>query len=275
MRLTNDNYYSIEANKQYMSASQLKDFMDCEAKAIAQINGEWEREETTAMLVGSFVDAHFSGEAEKFKQANPAIYTRTNSLRAEFKQAEEIIQYIQADNLMMQMLAGETQKILTGAINGIPFKGKLDFLLTAEQCAKIAETYPAISDKFLFADGAIVDLKIMRDMASVYTPEQGRVSFIKAWRYDQQLAIYQALEGRRLPCFIVCATKEKQPDKAIIHMPQYMLDLAIDNAFPIIERAAYIKERPEEAKRCEKCDYCKNTKLLTEAISADDLDMDY
>ena len=57
MILTNDNYYSSEANRRYMSVSQYKQFCKCEAAAMAQIMGEWEFPKTTALLVGSYVDA--------------------------------------------------------------------------------------------------------------------------------------------------------------------------------------------------------------------------
>lgn len=272
MKLNNDNYHSAAANQEYMSTGQLKRFMQCEAMAIAELNGEWEQEDTTALLVGSFVDAYFSGDIDKFRSEHPEIYTRQGTLRAEYRQAEDIIEYIINDDLMMRMLSGKKQAIVTGEIYGVSFRGKIDFLLDAKLCAEIAEEYPQMSESLLLADGAIVDLKIMRDMASVYLPDQGRISFLQAWQYDLQLAIYQALEGHKLPCFIVCATKEKQADKAVIHIPQYMLDVAIETAKPAIERAAYVKANPTEAVRCERCDYCRQTKILTGAISADELE---
>ena len=56
MILTNDNYYSPEANWEYMSVSQYKQFLKCEAAAMAQLKGEWSQPKTTALLVGSYVD---------------------------------------------------------------------------------------------------------------------------------------------------------------------------------------------------------------------------
>ena len=60
--LTADNYYSSEADKRFMSVHQYLDFVGhmgvygCEARAMAKLNGEWEDETTTAMLVGSYVE---------------------------------------------------------------------------------------------------------------------------------------------------------------------------------------------------------------------------
>ena len=39
MKLTNDTYFDTENQKKYMSVSQLKSFMSCEARALAEING--------------------------------------------------------------------------------------------------------------------------------------------------------------------------------------------------------------------------------------------
>jgi len=61
--LTPENYYSQEANMQYVSVSQYKDFngttgkLGCEAYAMAKLRGEVEEVSTTPLLVGSYVDA--------------------------------------------------------------------------------------------------------------------------------------------------------------------------------------------------------------------------
>ena len=64
LKLTDENYYSQEANMQYMSASQFKSFRKCESAALAELRGEWGKKDTLALRVGSYVDAYFSGELE-------------------------------------------------------------------------------------------------------------------------------------------------------------------------------------------------------------------
>ena len=62
MFLTEANYYSKEANQEYLSVSQYKDFCGtmkqrgCEAKAMAKLRGEWV-EEMTALSSGD--EFHF------------------------------------------------------------------------------------------------------------------------------------------------------------------------------------------------------------------------
>ena len=55
--LTNENYFSVENNMAYMGHSQFLAFQRCEAAALAEARGEYTRPSSTAMLVGSYVDA--------------------------------------------------------------------------------------------------------------------------------------------------------------------------------------------------------------------------
>ena len=39
MELTKQNYFSVDANMEYMGATQFKDFMKCESEGLAKANG--------------------------------------------------------------------------------------------------------------------------------------------------------------------------------------------------------------------------------------------
>ena len=272
MQLTEQSYFSTQVARELMSASQVKRFLECEALALAEIRGDFRREESTALLVGGYVDAFFSRTLADYVAAHPQIYTNKGTLRSDFAQAEDIIAMIQGDPLLMHMISGETQKIVTGEIAGVPFRGKLDSLLSAEQCHEIAALYPEMAEDLMMADGCIVDLKIMRDMEPVWVKGAGRVSFVSGWRYDIQLAIYQELIGGKLPCYLVVATKEKVPDKALIRIPQYMMDAALDAVRELIPRFHELKHGLDDVKRCGKCEWCKRSKLIGGAVDADELE---
>ena len=126
MILTEDNYFSSEAQVAYMGSSQFKAFDRCEAAALAEIRGEYAPEKSAALLVGSYVDAYFSGTLESFKSQNPDIFKRDGSLKAEYCQAEAVIRRIERDPMFIRYISGEPQKILTGEIAGVPFKIKMD-----------------------------------------------------------------------------------------------------------------------------------------------------
>ena len=249
--LTAENYFSPEANLAYMSVSQFKTFMDCEARALAELNGEYEREKTVSLLVGSYVDAHFEGTLDIFRAQNPDIFTKQGELKSNFKQAEYIISRIERDKMFMKYMSGEKQIIKTGLIDGVQFKTKID------------SYHP---------DKAIVDLKIMKDFQNIYKPVKGRLNFIEAWGYDIQGAVYQAVEGNNLPFFIAAATKEKETDISIIQITQPYLDAALAIVKANIHRFADLKNGISEPIRCEKCDYCKRTKVIDRIISIEELE---
>lgn len=261
--LTQDSYFSQEANMKFMSASQFKAFMKCEAAALAEIRGEYVRPETSALLVGSYVDAYFSGELPRFKSEHPAIFKRDGALKAEYVQAEEIIRRMEGDRLYSLLMSGRKQVILTGEIGGVEFKAKADSLLDADAVETIRREFPEIS-LFDFTDGCIVDQKVMRDMDDVWSDsEKKRVSFIRAWGYDIQGAIYQALQGERLPFVLAIGTKQDPPDLAAIHIPDAVLSDALQTVIDNAPRFQRIKRGLEEPTRCEKCVYCRSTRKLT------------
>jgi len=258
--LTRENYFSPENNLKYMGSSQFKKFMECQAGALAELRGEYQRDSSVALMVGSYVDSHFENTLDLFKSQNPDIFKRDGSLKSEYLGANNCIQRAERDPLFMEYMSGEKQVIRTGFIGGVEFKIRIDVLHL---------------DK-------IVDLKCMRDFKTIYKDGE-RKSFVEAWGYDIQAAIYQAVtfysdygeypgatlgcaKQEKLPFYIAGITKEKEPDLAILEIPQSVMD----NQIAVVEHFARdfhaIKLGLVEPTRCEKCDYCKSTKILTRAI---------
>ena len=250
MAVNRFNYFSKNNNLKYCGSSQFKSFLKCPAQAMAELNGEWQREETTALLVGSYVDAWFEGTLDAFKAEHPEIFKKDGSLKAEYAKADEIIARVSRDELFMKYMSGQKQAVRTGLIEGVPFKIKIDSYHKGK---------------------AIVDLKVIRDFEPLWNEERGiRQDFIQYWGYDFQAAIYQAVEGEKLPFYICAATKEAEPDFAVIQIPQNWIDSAmavIKNEIGLID--AY-KRGEIEAPRCEKCAYCRQTKKLSRVMSADE-----
>lgn len=232
MQLSQANYYTMEANKKFFSVSQFKDFMKCEAMALASINGIYQRPKTTALLVGSFVDAYFEGTLQEFQAENPEIFTQKNTLKSEFKKAYEIINRVERDELFMKFMSGEKQKIITFQMFGVNWKMKMDSYL------------PGI---------CITDLKVVANFKT-----------LPLWRYDIQGAIYQKgieiTTGVKLPFYLAVATKESVIDLDIFQIPQSVLDIAIEDVALLIDRFVTVKNGIEPPMTCGCCDYCKNIK---------------
>lgn len=256
MILTAENYHSLEANQEYMSVSQFKSFEKCEYLGLSEVTGDYVRPSTTSLLVGSYVDAHFDCSLDLFKAQHPELFKKDGSLKSDYVQAENIINRIERDSMFMRYMSGEKQVIMVGEIEGIPVKIKIDSLHRGK---------------------AIVDLKVMKDFSPIYVPEQGRLNFIEAWKYDLQGAVYQEIvyqnTGKRLPFFIAAATKESVTDIAIFEVPQPQLDACLEIFKANAPGYQRIKQGFDEPVRCEHCDACKITKELDHITSLEELNL--
>lgn len=264
LKLTADNYYSPEANWAYMSNSQFKSFRKCEAAALAELRGEWNRHSTVALLVGSYVDAYFGNELDQFKAEHPEIFKKDGTLKADFEKAHAICERLDQDELARLLLSGRHQIIKTGKIAGVAYKAKYDSLLTARQVEAICKKYPDIRSLVPFGGPLIVDLKCMKDFEPIWDEDAGeRVSFIEYWGYDIQGAIYQKLDGRHAPFVIVGATKEAATDIDAFYVPDEDLAFSLSEVEALSPRYDAIKRGEIEPEGCGKCAYCRNTKRLS------------
>lgn len=263
MILTAENYFSKEAEKEFLSVSQYKKFagclgrLGCEAKAMAELKGEWEEEKSTALLVGSYVDAHFEGTLDLFKAQHPEVFTKQGMLKAEYRRAEEVINRMERDPYFMAHMAGEKQVIMTGELFGARWKIKMD-------------SY--------FPGKLIVDLKCMKSLGErFYNADYGYMDFVRNWGYDIQGAIYQEIvrqnTGDKLPFKIAAASKEEYPDIDVVQVEQSLLDAALAEVEKNVSNILSLKKGEYDPVRCEKrdCNYCKHTKILTHSIWSSEL----
>ena len=243
--LSSKNYFSPRANRLYFSASQIKQFKKCEAMAMAEIRVKYQRPASQALMVGSYVDAALTGDLDGWKSVHPEILKRDGSLKAEFVQAQEMVDRARQDHVFKEYLKGRHQAIMTGKIFGVPFKAKFDVL----------------------RPDRIVDLKTVKDMQPVYLPGQGRVDFATAWDWPLQMAIYQKLveinKGVKLPCYLAVITKETPADIAVIQVEQERMDAEMAWLEQALPRYEAIKSGLIEPERCCQCAYCRETNKLT------------
>lgn len=244
MQLNEMNYFSHEADVAYFSASQIKSFKKCEAMTMAQLEGQYLREMSQALMVGQYVDAALTGDLDEWCGCHPEIKKRDGSLKAEFLQASEMVWRANRDPLFMDYMAGDHQAILTAKLFGVPFKAKFDVL----------------------AKDRIVDLKTVRDLSPVYLPGQGRVDFATAWDWPLQMAIYQKIyeeiSGERLPCYLAVITKETPADIRIVQIEQERMDAEIAWLEQVLPRYEAIKSGAIDPERCEGCAWCRQSRVL-------------
>lgn len=249
MKLTEDNYFSPEASMKYFGHTQFCDFLKCEAKALAIAKGEYEQPMTDSLLIGQYVDSYFTGDSNSFISHHPEMLKKDGTLKAVYVGAERAIKRAERDEMFMKYISGVPQKIMTGKLFGYDWKIKVD----------------------AFHEGkCIVDLKCMKDFEPKFIDGLGRVSFVEAWQYDYQAAIYQKIvedvTGEKLPFIIAGVTKQDPADIGLFRIPQHMIDSALKVIEAMIDRFAAIKAGDVEPRRCEKCDYCRSTKVLDKVV---------
>lgn len=262
--LTPDNYYTLEADQAYCSASQYLDFIGrpaiqgCEARAMAKLSGEYKEETTKAMLIGSILDTLWELDdlditeklniiADKYPECVSSRGATKGELKSEFKQAIQLYQRTLKDELFCKFMSGQKQVIMTGEIEGVPFKIKMDSYIP---------------------DVAIVDLKTTQDASRnyrKYIEDSGnRETFYRAMGYDTQLAIYREIvrqnTGKTLRCYLACIDKKDHPLPQIIELTPKMLDEALATVKANLGTVKMLKAGDVKTYcRCEECDYCRDT----------------
>lgn len=239
------------ADKHYMSVSAYKRFKYCELAGTQEFNGS----KSTALMVGSYVDAYISGTLDDFLNEHPEIISSRGAtkgeLKADFKQAEDICKFIDNDAVFSQFMSGEKQVVMTGEIAGVPFKIKMD------------SYSPHI---------AINDLKVM---ATVTDNRGNYIDFITKWGYDIQMAVYQEIcrqnTGEQLPCYICAVTKETPINSVIVNIPQNYLDTTLYGVQELVKRYYDIKTGKVEPIGCGICGACISKRKETQIISLEDL----
>lgn len=253
MRLTNRNYYTPEANREFISVSQFKNFSRCEAAALAEINGEYIPERGRALILGSYVDEFLTGtkksQAKFIEENRSELFKKDGKPYADIVQADEAIRVVKNQPLMMKYLGGRHQVIMTGKIAGVPVKGKFDAYKKGE---------------------FLSDLKYLKDFRSPNMFENA----ISYYSYDMQLAVYTELirqnTGLTLPAYLVIVTKQDPPDIAVVEVSRYDLDMALEKFKKQVVRYQKIKNGEIEPVRClsHDCPYCRSTKVLTEVVDS-------
>ena len=249
MDLLGEDYYSVDSARRYWSISQYKRFRECEARALAELKGEWEdQRDNTALLVGNMVHSYFE---------SPKAGKTKGQLKSDFLVGQRMIERLEADKQFMEYYVGQKEVAVTGKIEGVEFKGKID-------CLNVEKGY-------------FVDIKTTKSdidsMVWVQDEASGRniqVRWFEAWGYILQMAVYKKMleekYGKKFTPVIYAVTKESTPDtRAIVFQSQEKLDYELSELSMLIKRLDDVKKGKEWVTPCGHCEYCK-TKALSQRV---------
>lgn len=269
--LTSDNYYTPEADIEYMSCSQYEDFLDCEAMAMAKLDKRFVRADSDAFLVGNYFHTYFEGPDAHRQFCDDHFYdvfkTKTTKSRgtevtgkyAPYVQADKMIAAAEADKSIKKLIdmPGHNEIIMHGKLFGkYPWKIKLD---------KYIESPVRM----------IIDWKTVANIwETTWDPEAGeKVTFVERFRYLMRAAVYCEIEkqftgNKTDPVFwLVCLSKQDPVDKEIISLNhRQQMDVELEKIHDNMARIQNIKSGVLKPKRCGHCEYCRSTKKLSEPI---------
>ncbi|HEL2403008.1 TPA: PD-(D/E)XK nuclease-like domain-containing protein [Streptococcus suis] len=268
--LTQDNYYD---DKDYMSVSRFKQYLECEAKALALDSGKWiDERDQKPLIFGNYVHSYFeSAEAhQKFLEEHKLDLFSSRKpygLLADYKLADKVITALETDELFNNLYHGrkgdqvEKEMIVIGTIAGVPFKGKIDSI-------NHTRNY-------------MVDLKTMK---TIYGEEwcqelkrkvPGAIANIINYNYHVQGAVYQELlrqmTGRSYKPLIVAVSKENEPDKEILSLDEEALSEGLKYISGRVGHIWDVVVGKVGPTKCGKCGYCRSRKKLNRIVSIREL----
>jgi hypothetical protein len=166
-----------------------------------------------------------------------------------------MINVFKNDPAMVQMREGEKEQIFTGEISGVPFKIQVDILNIGK--------------------GYFADIKTTKNMYEKYwnAETRERETFIQKYDYPLQFSIYVEIlrqnlnMDKHLDCYILAVDKQEIPDHEIIYMDVdgFIKEKLEEIKFKLPHIMA-VRNGEIEPERCEKCDYCRQTKKIIKPI---------
>lgn len=206
--LTEENYYSDEANHHYLSAHTLMDYMENKKTCWMKHNGKLKKKTTDALVNGllfhTFVETEEAFRDTLSQYAIDYIFPKTKKANKEWEnlfieeQRPEDFQVLSPYKDVWEFITSHWEKrfdlwqtkpkwqkevMLTATIGGTKFRGKLDALYvdTKKQEAVIFD-HKTIALKGTYGRWYDIERDVYRDK-----------TFMEEYHYDLQLSIYQEL----------------------------------------------------------------------------------
>ena len=251
IKITSENYFSNEANAQYMGSTQYKGWLKCEAEQLAIIKGEHVQPDKDVFFQGRYLHAWNEGKLEEFIEANSdKIISSRGKTKGQkkkvFADIDNHIKVLDKDTTIAEFRTGEKEVIFTAEWVGVSWKIMLDIY------------NPDL--------GRFVDLKYIGDIYSKHWHQSREeyINFIEEYGYDLQMLIYAYVEqqatGREKPLepyLLVVEKKGVIPDRKLFNGFLDGTEEKIEEIKQNIERIKDIKEGYIEPRWCGKCEYCK------------------
>lgn len=291
--LTNDEvYYGNKANWLYWSVSWYKKFVECEARALAELKEDWEpKSNPIPLLVGNYVHSYFEtpkAHEEFKKENNDALYAEgtvaqykqaLDELGVEYKKSAKKAELVQLynefdgdkpavhGNMYRDFEIGQQmiERVEADPFFNFLWQGEKETVVTGEL---FGVNWKGKIDLLNVEKGYFVDLKTSRGFDVRYwNKDRNRyVSFIEEFGYVIQIAIYEKLlekqYGKPFEGLIYAVSKETPSNIEAIQIEEPEKEFELDLVSERIDRVEKVKSGEVEPKSCGKCEYCRLNKEL-------------
>jgi hypothetical protein len=281
LALTGENYYSLEANRAYMSNSQWGDWLKCEAAAYAEyvVGGDAERPGTVTdaggycaperdyFVLGKWMHEmvlQSDGWSDRALALSHATIGRSRVMRtakgqwnATGEKLNRMLARWQQEEDLHGLMVGQKEVLLTGAIGGIPWRCAIDNLA------------PDFFSDLKTPRSLKPDWKESRlDVWPDGRPKRVLVPWYEVHNYLRQIAVYRYLcwlqDGVWRDPYLVAVSKDEQPLVRAFGWEEDELEARAEwELAQIVEQVPRIQALREgdgsDAVRCGSCQYCRLT----------------
>jgi hypothetical protein len=281
MKLTAENYHSLEANREYWSTSQFEDFQECELRAYHRyVAGDYKPGTRPEFTEGSFVHAWFEGKEalEKFIEENSeGVLSKTGkgkgAMKKSFSDAAASCMLAERNQLFSSFVAGEHEVIMTGDLGGAKWKIRVDVLNRKRKFFTDIKYMASLGQQmwrtYKFDDFGEIS-------PSGKFEKNIQVPFYEAYDYWLRLAIYREVirqnTGEKYIAYIAGISKETPPDIDVLRFDneaRFQIELQkVASAMPILLK---VKESGEMLTGCDGCFFCRSRKNPTKVKEATSL----
>jgi len=262
LNLTEANYHSPEANRHYMSFSTCMALMECPARWWAVQNKTYEPFEPDYFTVGQFAELIAYGASQKeieiFKYRNEKFMrNKTNKeayvLTKKYSNCFPMASNVRSQSVLIKMLRGKRQAVLTFEFMGVPFKVKIDNIYKPGKFFADFKTTAFPLNKKKYHEGRAMYL-----------------NFINYYDYPVQAFFYrEAIRqnyGYLYKANIVAVSKSEPFETEWYQFKKQTLDDVEYYIKEFLPRLIPIWTGDIKPERCRVCNYCVETKIIKNPV---------
>jgi hypothetical protein len=281
LQLTTDNYYSVEASREYMTVSQLHAFSDCPEFAYRRyIVGDVKDEAYKPFVMGNFSHTWWDGPDAHaaFIQQHPEVFSSRGptkgQLKSDYTAAIKALEEAKRDTKFMEYMTGEHEVIFTAELFGVPWAIRVDVINhEKERMSDFKHVASLTSEHWMCLKYDLQGNILPPDAKGVEVYEKNtKVPFYEAYHYWQRFAVYfavlQKATGRFYELYMPTLTKEDPPNRQVF---------AFNNRFRLMQELDMVQRKlPDIIEhrggrnlwKCGKCFHCRKNVVVEDVVEA-------